>query len=141
MTWEFQENSKCLVGIGKEQVEVRVVSFCSLENHSEYRLATNLTETEVSNKEIGEIYRKRWGIETLWKFLKMHLKLDKLMTKNENGIPIQIYSCLIIYLVLQLVDIPQKIGERTLDKLLYLQSFMNENISDIHWFRRLSFCR
>lgn len=140
LTWEFQENSKCLVGIGKEQVEVRVVSFCSLENHSEYRLATNLTETEVSNKEIGEIYRKRWGIETLWKFLKMHLKLDKLMTKNENGIPIQIYSCLMIYMVLQLVDIPQKIGERTLDKLRYLQSFMNENISDIHWFRRLSFC-
>ena len=70
----------------------------------------------------------------------MHLKLDKLMTNNENGIPIQIYSCLMIYLVLQLVDIPQKIGERTLDKLRYLQSFMNENISDIHWFRRLSFC-
>ncbi len=70
----------------------------------------------------------------------MHLKLDKLMTKNEKGIRIQIYSCLIIYIVLQLVDIPQEIGNKTLDKLRYLQSFMNENISDIHWERRLSLC-
>ena len=76
----------CLVGIGEAQVEVRVVSFCNLENHSEYRLATNLPETEVSNEEIGEIYRKRWGIETLWKFLKMHLKLDKFMNENTSDI-------------------------------------------------------
>ncbi len=69
----------------------------------------------------------------------MHLKLDKLMTKSVNGITIQIYSCLIVYIVLQLVDIPQKIGNKTLDKLRYLQSFMNEKISYIHWFRRMSF--
>ena len=35
----------------------------------------------------------------------MHLKLDNLITKNENGIKIQIYSCIIAYLILQLIDI------------------------------------
>lgn len=69
----------------------------------------------------------------------MHLKLDLLMTKNVNFIKIQIYSCLIVYLILQLVDIPQEIGNKTLDILRYLQSFMNEQISYIHWFRRMSF--
>ena len=69
----------------------------------------------------------------------MHLKLDLLMTKNVNVIKIQIYSCLIVYLILQLVDIPQEIGNKTLDILRYLQSFMNEQISYIHWFRRMSF--
>jgi putative transposase len=69
----------------------------------------------------------------------MHLKLDNLITKNENGIRIQIYSCLIGYIVLQLTDIPQKIGCKPLDKLRYLQSFMNENVSYVHWFRRMSF--
>lgn len=72
-------------------------------------------------------------------FLKMYLKLDRLMTKNENGIRIQIYSCLIVYVILQLIEIPQEIGVKMLDKLRYLQSFMNEKISYIHWFRRLSF--
>lgn len=133
------ENGNCLVGAKKEQTEVRVVNFCSIENRSEYRLATNLNSSEFNHEEIGEVYRCRWGIETLWKFLKMHLKLDRLMTKNENGIRIQIYSCLIIYLILQLIEIPPEIGVKVLDKLRYLQSFMNENISYIHWFRRLSF--
>ena len=61
------------------------------------------------------------------------------MTKNKNGIRIQIYSCLIVYIILQLVDIAEEFGTKALDKLRYLQSFMNEKISYIHWFRRLSF--
>ena len=69
----------------------------------------------------------------------MHLKLDNLITKNENGIRIQIYSCLIGYIILQLTEISEVIGNKALDKLRYLQSFMNENISYIHWFRKLSF--
>ena len=139
VTLEMLENGQSLVGVKDNRTEVRVVSFCSLDSQSEYRLATNLSVLEVSNEKVGEIYRYRWGIETLWKFLKMHLKLDKLMTKNPNGISTQIYSCLIVYMILQLVDISPEIGDKALNKLRYLQSFMNENISYIHWFRRLSF--
>jgi IS4 transposase len=68
----------------------RVVWFCDLESRSEFRLATNLDE--MTNQEIGEIYRNRWQIELLWKFLKMHLKLDRLMSKNINGVTMQIGS-------------------------------------------------
>ena len=39
-------------------------------------------EIEFTGEEIGELDRRRWAIELLWKFLKMHLKLDLLMTKN-----------------------------------------------------------
>ncbi|MFY7883436.1 MAG: transposase [Dolichospermum sp.] len=42
----------------------------------------------MSNEEIAEGYRQRWAIEILWKFLKMHLKLDRLITKNVKGITI-----------------------------------------------------
>lgn len=73
------------IGKGKKAIEVRVVSFCDLQKRTEYRLATNLPEEgelAVSSSEIAEIYRKRWEIELLWKFLKMHLKLDRLITKS-----------------------------------------------------------
>ena len=139
MNLKILENGHYLLGAEGNNVEVRIVNFCSLENNREYRIATNLSEAEFSNQEIGEIYRRRWAIETLWKFLKMHLKLDNLITKNENGIRIQIYSCLIGYIILQLTEISEVIGNKALDKLRYLQSFMNENISYIHWFRKLSF--
>jgi putative transposase len=142
MSLQMQENGKFIVGTGAKKVECRIVNYCDLEERTEFRLATNLPETGefgVSNKEIGEFYRNRWQIELLWKFLKMHLKLDRLITKNPNGIEIQIYCCLIAYVMLQLVEIPKEFGSKILDKLRYLQAFMCENISYVHWFRKMVF--
>jgi putative transposase len=142
MSLQMQENGKFLVGTGAKKVECRIVNYCDLEERTEFRLATNLPEVEefaASNEEIGEFYRSRWQIELLWKFLKMYLKLDRLITKNINGIEIQIYCCLIGYVVLQLVEIPKEFGNKTLDKLRYLQAFMCENISYVHWFRKIVF--
>jgi putative transposase len=142
MSLQMQENGKFLVGTGAKKVECRIVNYCDLFDRTEFRLATNLLEIgefAVSNEEVGEFYRSRWQIELLWKFLKMHLKLDRLITKNINGIEIQIYCCLIGYVVLQLVDIPKEFGGKALDKLRYLQAFMCENISYVHWFRKIVF--
>ena len=148
MSLQMLENGKFLVGTGTKKVECRIVNYCDLEERSvaghppstEFRLATSLPDTgefAVSNKEIGEFYRNRWQIELLWKFLKMHLKLDRLITKNKNGIEIQIYCCLIAYIILQLVETPQEFGEKILDKLRYLQAFMCEHISYVHWFKKM----
>lgn len=137
------ENGKFLIGVGEEKVESRVVNFCDLEEKNEFRFVTNLPASgkfEINNQEISEFYRLRWQIELFWKFLKMHLKLDRLITKNVNGIEIQIYSCLIAYVLLQLVKIPKELGCKILDKLRYLQAFMCENISYVHWLRKLVFC-
>ena len=137
---EMLENGNSLVGTGQEQVEARVVWFCDREEQTEFRLVTNLPkegEKGISNSEIGDFYRLRWQIELFWKFLKMHLKLARLITKNTNGIEIQIYACLIAYVLLQLVNIPKEFGKTLLDKLLYLQAFMCEKISYVHWFNEL----
>ena len=75
----------------------RVVWFGDLESRSEFRLATNLDQ--MTNEEVSEIYRNRWQIEMLWKFLKRHLKLDRLITKNINGVTRQISMVLIAYLM------------------------------------------
>jgi putative transposase len=142
MSLQMLENGKFLVGTGAKKVECRVVNYCDLEERTEFRLATNLSETGefgASNEEIGGFYRNRWQIELLWKFLKMHLKLDRLITKNTNGIEIQIYCCLIAYVLLQLVEIPKEFGTKILDKLRYLQAFMCKNTSYVHWFRKMVF--
>lgn len=127
---------------GVERRKVRVVNFCDLETRTEFRLATNLPEEGeigISNEEIGCIYEKRWKIELLWKFLKMHLKLSKIITKNINGIAAQIYASILGYIILQLVEIPKSFGEKALDKLRYLQAFMSEKISYVHWLEELVF--
>lgn len=73
------------------------------ESRSECRLATNWVH--ITNEEIGETDRIRWQIAILWKFLKRHLKLDQLMPKNLNGVTMQIYRVLIVYLILELMEI------------------------------------
>ncbi|URR36541.1 transposase [Thermosynechococcus sp. HN-54] len=96
----------------------RVVQFFD-EHGTEFRIATNLMH--LSDEEVSELYRHRWGIENLWKFLKMHLSLDKLITKSLNGVINQIYMVLIGYLILELMEIPEYFGRKLLDKLRYLQ--------------------
>jgi putative transposase len=108
-----------------------VAWFCDLESRSKFRLATNLAD--MSDEEISEIYRLRRQIELLWKFLKMHLKLDKLITKNINGVTMQIYMVLIAYVILELMEIPAFYGHRLLDKFRYLQLELSRRCSIVHW--------
>ena len=144
--WKLEfESGTGLVKIGSasDAPAYRVVHFCDLETKTEFRLVTNLPsdgEAAVTDDEIRDIYRLRWGVELLWKFLKMHLKLDRLITKNVNGIGIQIYASLIAYLILQLVSVPQEWGNKMLDKFRYLQACMCQQISYVHWMEDIMRC-
>lgn len=141
---EFEsENRLVKIGSSSDAKAYRLVNFCDLETKTEFRLVTNLPmdgEAAVSDDEIRDIYRLRWGIELLWKFLKMHLKLDKLISKSVNGITIQIYTSLIAYLILQLVSIPKQWGNKILDKFRYLQACMCQQISYVHWMENIMNC-
>jgi len=99
--------------------KIRVIQFFNEEQDVEYRLANNVEC--ISDEEIKEVYRMRWKIELLWKALKMHLKLDKIITKNENGVRLQIYAVLIGYLLLKLLNITKDRTYQLIDKLRYLQ--------------------
>lgn len=87
----------------------------------------------MTNEEVSDIYRQRWQIEMLWKFLKMHLKLNRLITKNVNGVGIQSYMVLIAYLILELMEIPAFYGHQLLDKFRYLQLELGRRCSMVHW--------
>lgn len=136
---EFQEDGSCRIG-ARAKINARTIIFQD-EQGQEYRLVTNLPkvgENAFTDEEVKELYRQRWQIELLWKFLKMHLKLDRIITKNINGITIQIYTSLIAYLFLQLLEMANFVGQKTLDKLRYLLSFMKSEKSFVHWFDKLA---
>jgi transposase len=50
--------------------------------------------------EVTEVYRKRWEIEVLFKFLKQHLGYAHLTSRSENGIRVMVYMALIAALLL-----------------------------------------
>ena len=141
---EFESESRLTkIGSSTDAQAYRMVNFCDVETKTEFRLVTNLPDdgdAAVSDEEIRDIYRLRWGVELFWKFLKMHLKLDRLISKSLNGITIQLYTSLIAYLILQLISIPAQWGNKLLDKIRYIQACMCQKISFVHWCEELMFC-
>jgi len=109
----------------------RVIRFYDIVTGVEFRLATNIPD--LSDEEISELYRYRWNIENLWKFLKMHLSLDKLITKNINGVTTQIHMALIAYLILELIEVHFSYSRKMLDKLRYLQLELSRHCTVVHW--------
>ncbi|BAU41257.1 hypothetical protein O77CONTIG1_01065 [Leptolyngbya sp. O-77] len=61
------------------------------------------------------------------------LKAHRLITKNVNGVSIQIYMVLITYLILLLIEIPAFYGSELLDKFRYLQLELSRRCSMVHW--------
>lgn len=59
----------------------------------------------MSALEIGDLYRKRWKIETFFKWMKQHLKLKSLYGKSQNAVYNQILIAFITYCLLVLLQI------------------------------------
>ncbi len=55
---------------------------------------------ELSAKEIAELYKKRWGIELFFKWIKQNLKIKTYLGRSENAARTQIFTALISYLLL-----------------------------------------
>ena len=50
-----------------------------------------------------EVYRRRWQIETLFKRLKQNFPLKYFLGDNQNAIQIQIWVCVIAWLLMQVI--------------------------------------
>ena len=63
-------------------------------------LITN--DLERTAVEIAALYKGRWQIELLFRWIKQHLNLRKFMARNDNAIRLQILAAMIAYLLLRL---------------------------------------
>jgi IS4 transposase len=64
-------------------------------------LLTN--DLERSAVDIAELYKKRWQIELLFRWIKQHLKIRKFLGRNDNAIRLQIVAAMIAYVLLRIV--------------------------------------
>jgi len=67
------------------------------------RLLTLLTnDLRRSAGHIAALYRQRWQIELLFRWIKQHLKIRTFLGRSENAIRVQIFAALIAYLLLRI---------------------------------------
>ena len=81
---------------------------------------TNMTT--LSPQTITEIYKKRWDIEVLFRFVKQEMNMKHFLSRNENGIQVVMYTTLIAAM---LIYIYKAINELDGFKIAKLK-FVNE---------------
>jgi len=64
-------------------------------------LATN--DLTSPAEEIALLYKRRWAIELLFKWVKQHLQIRRFVGRNENAIRIQLLTALIAYMLVLLL--------------------------------------
>jgi IS4 transposase len=62
-------------------------------------LTNDLTRTAI---EIATLYKSRWQIELLFRWIKQHLDLRKFLGNNDNAIRLQVLAAMIAYLLLRI---------------------------------------
>jgi len=86
---------------GIDQQTLRRVVVYRPEDNKTIELITNNLDWPAAV--IGELYKRRWLIETFFKLLKQNLQVKTFLGTNENSCKSQLYIALITYLLLEII--------------------------------------
>lgn len=82
-------------------VELREIVVARPDKGEPLSLLTN--DFARSATEIAQLYKERWDIELLFKWLKQNLKIRCFLGRTENAVRIQIYVALIAFMLLRIL--------------------------------------
>lgn len=115
--------------------KLRRVTVARPEKDTPIVLATNdFTSTAL---EIAQHYKKRWGIELFFKWIKQHLKIKQFLGRSENAVRIQILTALISYLLVALFKETNGFKQSLWDCLCFVRSTLFQRVdSEASSYRR-----
>ena len=73
-----------------------------LQRHKGGKITLITNDLARSAVEIAALYKSRWQIELLFRWIKQHLRIKKFLGNNENAIRLQILAAMIAYLLLRI---------------------------------------
>jgi hypothetical protein len=80
---------------------------------------------------IAACYKQRWEIEIFFKFIKQHLNVKHLVTRNENGMKVMLYMTMILAILIITYKKLNKISSIKIAKLKFEIELENEIIKHI----------
>lgn len=101
------------------EVELREIVVARADNQEPLYLLTNDFDRPAA--EIARLYKERWDIELLFKWIKQNLKIRRFLGHSENAVRIQIYVALIAFMLLRILHHTAARGFRASTALLLTQ--------------------
>jgi putative transposase len=97
--------SDATVRLASQQKTSLPINLRRIELHrDDGRVLSILTnDLKHSAVKIAALYRKRWQIELLFRWIKQHLKIRAFFGRSENAVRLQLFAALIAYLLLRIV--------------------------------------
>ncbi len=119
---------------------LRRIRYYDAETRNTFVFLTN--NFKLSAVTIAALYRNRWGIETFFKWIKQHLKIQTFWGHTENAVKTQIWIAISTYLLViiakkklklthSLYEILQMISLSAFDRTPIKMLFLNENNQDV----------
>ena len=99
--------------------KLRRVIYLDKDSKKKFIFFTNAMT--ISPVMVAELYHNRWQIELFFKWIKQHLKIKKFWGTSENAVRIQIYSAIIAYCMMAIVQIKMNV-ERSIYEMLQIVS-------------------
>lgn len=112
---------------------MRMVTFSFVDStgsEQRFSLLTNLFEYR--SDEIARLYRERWNIEVVFRWLKTFLNIKQWMSRSIRGVLIQIYTALCAYLVAFIIKRNNPDKFRIMKDCIY--EFISESIKILQLF-------
>lgn len=111
--------------MGKYPDKIRRVIYWDDVNKKKFIFFTNAFDEDerldISPMMVAELYHNRWQIELFFKWLKQHLKIKKFWGETENAVRIQIYSAIIAYCMMAIVQKKMNV-DRSIYEMLQIAS-------------------
>lgn len=111
----------------KTKYKYREIESFDAVTGEEFRLLTNIND--MSAQDILSLYKKRWEIELFFKWIKQHLTIKNWLGHSINAISIQIYSALIVYILLLILKNRLKITYSKYNILRKLKAYLLEKFA------------
>lgn len=97
---------------------LRRVTYFDEDQNRELTFITNAMD--INSLEVALLYKNRWSVELFFKWLKQHLKIKKFWGDSENAVRIQIYSAIIAYCLVAIVQHKLKLDRSVYEVLQVL---------------------
>lgn len=107
----YKPNPQTLVNAGiskdrREDVQFRYIVYRDPETKKVFYFVTS--DFKSSAQSIAETYKRRWAVELLFRWLKGHLDIRYLESRDTNAVRIQLAAAVLTQLLLQLKKISEK---------------------------------
>jgi transposase len=125
------KDSRCLLTTrnGHTTNEFRLIE--ALIDHSDEPICLVTNCFDLSAYEVAALYKKRWQIETFFKFLKQHLNLKHFVGRSQNAVQVLIYMTLITAMLIMVYRELNKLSGFKIAKLRFeieLDNFLLKEI-------------